>query len=140
SVAAVSSTGSVTAMAVGTALVIARHGVGEDTARITVAEPVAGPIACTAADEINLDVGESIERAGEGAVLLCLPGGSGSVAEYMIAPFNAGTSGAAILPVRLQATGVINVAGPPTPDRLAALRSSTRGPVEDPRFHQLVRG
>jgi len=132
SVVVVQGDGFVSAVGVGTAYVIARHEVGEDTARINVAESVTGPLECTAGQELQLSVGEIRSFSGDEAVLLCLPDASdGSVADYALMTVNAGNSAASILPVRWAGTGVVPVFGAPVPSLFATESTAVRPPYRD---------
>ena len=134
-VASVSGTGSVLGRAVGSALVIADADGHQDTARINVALPVAGDVACAAGDEgLSLAVGQLFTTSGSGANSICFQTGS-ETREYTLVPFNASESPNASMPVVIAGTGVSRfVAGPPSPDRVP-VASLGPGLRRDDEFH-----
>src|SRR5690606_25051636 len=82
------SEGGVVALAPGTAEVIASHAVGEDTARVTVADAVRDPVTCDVVTEFG--IGEVRQFAGPEAVGICLPGREEGFAEYVVTLANLG--------------------------------------------------
>lgn len=129
------SEGGVVALAPGTAEVIASHAVGEDTARVTVADAVRDPVTCDVVTEFG--IGEVRQFAGPEAVGICLPGREEGFAEYVVTLANLGTSAASVLPVRLEARGAAG----------AELEASWTDPVPGARsipepemnFHRRIR-
>jgi hypothetical protein len=112
-VAGVNGSGLVTALTRGTARIVASSANGRaDTALVTVVAVAAECSSPGAAP--SLAVGQSATLQGSAAALLCLDGAAAG-AEYTVMPFFATTSQAATLGVRLDATGVRAVTGPPTP-------------------------
>lgn len=112
-VASVDDAGVVLGQAVGTARIIARHQVGEDTAWINVALPVTGTLECASGGPA-FGVGESRILSGPETTAICLPGGSDG-SEYSLVVVNTGSTAASRLQTRVQASGVTFVPGGPTP-------------------------
>jgi Bacterial Ig-like domain (group 2) len=111
-VATVSGAGLVTAVAGGTARIVATAPSGPaDTALITV---IAVATECTPAATPQLAVGGSVTVSGAQAALLCLEG-TAAGAEYTVIPFHGTTSPQATLGVRVTPTGTQGVTGPPNP-------------------------
>jgi hypothetical protein len=130
----------VTARAVGTAYIVARHDVGEDTARVNVAIPVqqAGQLpGCAGAPTLNLTPGATRLLSGEEALPICLPSGSGSSAEYALIVMNSGTTATSTLQVQAHSAGTMQATAPPTP-QIRALPTSPRI-SSDSRFHSRLR-
>lgn len=157
-VASVAANGMVTAEGAGAARVIAVVGALADTVLVTVFPTLPEVAHCdSGAEGLTLRTGESFTTSAAIAAELCLAGG----AEYLLVPFNAAESGAA-LQVRLTSEGVAPPQ-PPDPSRQppyqpepdlratprgldfeAALRArerrdltplvTTRGPRGDPAF------
>jgi hypothetical protein len=136
-VAALSPTGGVSTTAVGTARVVASHRGVSDTARINVAEPVAGPIECAPGQETPMAVGAVRMFEGPETVLICLPGGSTGNAEYTVIPVNTGTTGTSILPVQMHATNVTFTVGTSSPSLEPG--PSELLPVSNTAFHESIR-
>jgi hypothetical protein len=136
-VASVDGTGMVHARAVGSTYVIAKHRVGEDTARINVAAYVTGPIECRPGEEIQLEPGEIRHLSGEQAMLLCLAGTGATGADYTLVAFNAGTTAASTLPVQIRGVGLRTA----QPSPLPTLVPQTRGATLElgARFHDRLR-
>ncbi|MEX2570119.1 MAG: Ig-like domain-containing protein [Gemmatimonadota bacterium] len=141
-VASVDAAGVVTARAIGTAHIIARHAVGEDTALINVAEGFTRNElpACSPSDELQLGVGEIQLVAGAEALPVCLPGGEAG-AEYTMVAVNTGTTAASVLDLLVRANGLAQT------DAAQRVLSDARGPAGPStteldaagRFHQRLR-
>jgi hypothetical protein len=131
-VASVTQTGLVTGLRTGTARIVASASGKADTATITVLGTLAECDAPGAA--ITLAVGQSVQRAGAAAGILCLDGGAGG-AEFTVIPFFA--SAGSQLSLRAQGAGLGLVTGPPTPSLAPAPLSVSAGPeaYTDGGFH-----
>ncbi|HEU4882052.1 MAG TPA: Ig-like domain-containing protein [Longimicrobium sp.] len=111
-VATVTQTGLVTGVATGTARIVVSADGKADTATITVLGAAAE---CSAPGAgITLAVGQSVQRSGAAASVLCLEGGA-SGAEFTVIPFHGSTSSSALTSVRATGSGLTAVAGPPSP-------------------------
>ncbi|MEX2583679.1 MAG: Ig-like domain-containing protein [Gemmatimonadota bacterium] len=137
-VASVDENGIVEARAVGLARIIARSEVGEDTARINVAEGLAQndlPV-CTAAEALGLEVGQSIELGGAETLPVCLSGGNAG-AEYTLIALNTGTTSASTLQLRVFSAGLGD--GSPSASRSPQAAGGPRRPAPDEAFHERLR-
>jgi hypothetical protein len=128
-VATVDGAGRVSAVSLGTAVV--RATVEEKTGSVTVT--VAGPPAdCAQSGAVrSLAVGEAVTVGGISASVLCLDGGA-SGKEYLVVPFNAGSTGASAMQVGIATTGTIPVAAA-SPDRAPALSAAFAAAAREPR-------
>ncbi len=134
-VAAVGADGLVTGMGPGVAFIVASTDARSDTARVNVALPVSGPVACSAGRAgLALAVGEARETTGWEVGTLCLEGGAAG-AEYVVIPFHA-SGGAGRLGIELAAAGVLPAAGPPSPSRSLAAGTVS---APDEAFHLRLR-
>jgi hypothetical protein len=136
SVLGVDVSGIVVAHGVGASYVVAHHRIGTDTARINVAQPVSGPVECEPGEEMAMTVGESRRISGPAATRICLAGGDGINAEYVVVTTNSATSAGSILPVQLHGTGITFVFNPPQP---ATGPRVLHRPTPDVRFHDELR-
>jgi hypothetical protein len=138
SVLAVDESGTVVAQGIGASYVVAHHRVGTDTARINVAQPVSGAVECEPGEVMEMTVGESRRISGPAATRICLAGGDGINAEYVLVTTNSATSAGSILPVQLHGTGITFVFNPPQP--ATAPVGGPHRPTPDVRFHEELRG
>jgi hypothetical protein len=136
-IVSVDGTGLVVAKAIGTADITARHRVGQDVARINVAEYVTGEVECFAGEELPLAPGEVRIFEGGEAVRLCLSGNTGG-GEYAMIAVNTGRAAASTLPVNVRGTDVTGYSGPPNPS-ISALPTFAAEMTGDDRFHERIR-
>lgn len=139
-VAGVSTSGLVTALAAGTARVVASSGSRADTAVITVVAPLTE---CTPATTLTLAVGESRRLSGAAASGLCLDGGAGG-AEFTLVPFFQSANQRATTQLTFEGTGLQAAAGPPNPSvapslSLAGLGGGAASVHRDGGFHLRLR-
>lgn len=136
-VASVSAAGVVTGHSVGTTRIVARHSVGEASAIVNVAVPLAGPPTCPAGEAPSFQVGVPRTFAGNDAASICLPAGG----EYSVVLVNAGSAATARLQTRVTATGLRNSFGPPAPLLAPGSTLATNPrPTASEAFHQRMRG
>jgi hypothetical protein len=138
-VATVTQTGLVTGVRTGTARIVASAEGFADTATITV---IGAAAECDAPGAgISLTVGQSVQRSGAAASLLCLEGGTAG-AEFTVIPFHASsnTSVNSLVAVRANAAGLSPVTGPPNPSLLprsvlGGLAAADERVADDGGFH-----
>ena len=137
SVATVDGSGRVTAVQVGTTLIIVSTGEHADTGRVNVATAVAGSLECSAAHPgLSMPVGEVRVLAGTESVELCLPGGA-TGADFVLVPFNASVAAAARLETRLVASFSTPAGVGPAKALSTRTAAFARGVVSNERFHEL---
>jgi hypothetical protein len=111
-VATVTQTGLVTGVKTGTARIVATAGGVADTAVISV---LGSATECEAPGVgISLGVGQSVQRSGAAASVLCLEGGAAG-AEFTVTPFFGSRTNSAMLALRADPAGVSSPTGPPSP-------------------------
>jgi hypothetical protein len=112
-VAGVGADGTVTGLAAGQARVVAAAPGGVADTAVVVVMDVSAECSAPGATP-TLGVGDTLTLQGAQASLLCLSG-TAAGAEYVVMPFHATREQAATVNLRLVATGVRGVTGPPTP-------------------------
>jgi Bacterial Ig-like domain (group 2) len=139
-VARVTDDGLVTAVGLGTARIIARHPVGEDTALVNVAQgllavdlPECGP-----GEGMAIAAGGTVVLDGHEALRVCLSGGEGGDAEYALAAVNLGSTSASVLQVRIDGVGAFGTGA--STNRVAAASFGAPSLRPDEGFHQRLRG
>ena len=123
-VATVSTAGLVTGVRSGTARIVASADGKADTALITVFGTAAECDAPGAG--LSLAVGQTVQRSGAAASILCLEGGA-SGAEFTITPFYGGRTLGATLALEAAPAGVSAPSGPPSPSVSPSLSLSGLG-------------
>lgn len=128
-VATVSTTGTVTAIAVGTTVVTATS---EGKVGTVVISVVMSPALCSNATPLSLGVGQVVQLTGSSREALCVAGGT-SGAEYALIPIN-GSAERQAATVSLAAANTVAPAGPVGPGAAAAALTGPGGPAnEEPR-------
>ncbi|HEX2079826.1 MAG TPA: Ig-like domain-containing protein [Longimicrobium sp.] len=117
-VASVTQTGLVTALKTGTARIVATADGVADTAVINV---IGSAAECEAPGAgLSLGVGQSVQRSGAAASVLCLEGGA-TGAEFTITPFFGSRTNSATMVLRAAPAGVTTPSGPPNPSLAPSL-------------------
>jgi hypothetical protein len=140
-VVTVNANGEVVGNAIGTARVIARSRVGEDTARINVAAYVSGSVTCTEDQELAMPVRSVRIFTGPEALRICL-GANGSTSDYALVVMNGGKTASSNLQVNLTATRMQGGTGGPGPTATSLQPTPVWGEREvrpDTRFHARIR-
>ena len=117
-VATVTQTGVVTGVKTGVARIVASAEGMADTSVITVFGSAAECDVPGAG--LSMTVGQSVQRVGAAASLLCLEG-TASGAEFVVVPFFATTADEANLALRVSGAGLTSVTGPPSPSLAPSL-------------------
>lgn len=137
-VASVSGTGLVTALAAGSTNIIAAAGSRADTVAVVVQGAAA--FTCNAGNTVTLNVGGVTHLSGTAGGEFCAAPG----AEYVVVPTFTGNTDTS-LSLTFSGTGIVAAAGPPSPDRLAgggsllSARVKESGAGPDHAFHVRLR-
>ncbi|HEU0298180.1 MAG TPA: Ig-like domain-containing protein [Longimicrobium sp.] len=111
-VATVTQTGLVTGIKTGSARIVATADGKADTATVNV---IGSAAECDAPGAgISLGVGQSVQRTGAAATVLCLDGGAAG-AEFTVTPFFGSRVNSATVALRADPAGVTAPTGPPSP-------------------------
>jgi hypothetical protein len=131
-VASVNTAGLVTGLTGGTARIVAAASNGRaDTAAVSV---LAVSAQCTDGAVPQLAVGDSLTLRGAQAAVVCLDG-QASGAEYVVMPFYGTTQQTSTQGVRMTATGVRAVTGPPSPSLAPSFSTAGAPGRSDGGFH-----